>query len=106
MTGSSGGSQNSTGREDFPSHSTVLSTLSESLEIELSDSKVENVTLQGDYLRQVVEFEIGGVPTILEVRFMCLFMPLGKILLQGSVSTNLFNPVRHQVDRPQVEVGI
>jgi len=51
-------------------------------------------------------FEIGGVPTVLEVRFMCLFMSLGRILLQGSVSTNVFGPVRHQVDLWKVEVGI
>jgi len=80
--------------------------LSEGLEIELSDFEEENVMLKGDYLWQVVEIVIGGVPTILEVRFMCLFMSLGRILLQGSVSTNLFNPMRHQVDRRKVEVGI
>jgi hypothetical protein len=76
------------------------------LEIELSDLEPENATLKGDYLRQVVEIVIGGVPTILEIRFMCLFMSLGRILLQGSVSTNLFDPVRHQVELEKVEVGI
>jgi hypothetical protein len=35
-----------------------------------------------------------------------LFVSLGRILLQGSVSTNLFDPVRHQVDLRKVEVGI
>jgi len=74
--------------------------------IELSDCNEENGTLPGDYLQQVVEIVIGGVPTVLEVRFKCLLMPLGRILLQGSVSTNLFDPVRHQVDLRKVEVGI
>jgi hypothetical protein len=64
------------------------------------------VTLKCDYLRQVVEIVIGSVPTVLEVRFMCLFMCLGRILLQGSLSTNLFDPMRHQVDLPKVEVRI
>jgi hypothetical protein len=56
------------------------------LEIELSDFEAENVTLKGDFLWQVVEIVIGGVPTVLEVRLMCFFMSLGRILLQGSVS--------------------
>ena len=76
------------------------------MEIELSDFEAENATLKGDYLRQEVEIVIGGVPTVLEVRFMCLFMSLGRILLHGSVSTNLFGPMRHQVDLRKVEVGI
>jgi hypothetical protein len=80
--------------------------LSEGLEIELSDFEAEDATLKGDYLWQVVEIVIGGVPTVLEVRFICLFMSLGRILLEGSVSTNLFDPMRHQVDLRQVEVGI
>jgi len=37
---------------------------------------------------------------------MCLFMSLSRILLEGSVSTNLFDPMRHQVDLWKVEVGI
>jgi hypothetical protein len=55
---------------------------------------------------QVVEIVIGGVATVLDVRFMCLFMALGGILLQGSVSRNLFGPVWHRVDLRKVEVGI
>jgi hypothetical protein len=47
------------------------------LEIELSDFEAENATLKGDDVWQVVEIVIGGVPTILEVGFMCLFMSLG-----------------------------
>jgi hypothetical protein len=92
--------------EDFAGGSAVLPTLSEGLEIELSHLEAENATLKGDYLRQVVAIVIGGIPTILEIRFKCLFMSLGRILLQGSVSTNLFDPVRHQVDLRKVEVGI
>ena len=84
----------------------VLPTLSDGLEIELSDFEAENATLKGDYLWQVVEIVIGGVSTVREIRFMCLFMSAGRILLQGSVSTNLFSPIRHQVDLQKVEVGI
>ena len=80
--------------------------LSEGLEIELSDFEAENATLKGYYLRQVVEIVLGGIPTVLEIHFMCLFLSLCRILLQGSVSTNLFDPVRHQVDLRKVEVGI
>ena len=76
------------------------------MEIELSNLESENVTLKGDYLQQVVEIVLGGVPTILEDCFMCLFMSLGRILLQGSVSMSLFDPTRHQVDLRKVEVGI
>ena len=65
-----------------------------------------DATLKGGYLWQVVEIVIGGIPTGLEVHFMCLVMSLGSILLQGSISTNLFKPMRHQVDRRNVEVGI
>jgi len=60
--------------------------------------------LKGDYLWLVVEIVIGGAPTILEVCFMCLFMSLGSILLQGSISMNLFGPMRHQVDHRKVQV--
>jgi hypothetical protein len=104
--GAQGGSQISTGREDFEGGSAVLPTLREGLEIGLSDFDGENATLKGDYLRQVVEIVIGGVPTVVEVRFMCLLMSLGRILLQGSVTTTLFDPMRHQVDLRKVEVGI
>jgi len=81
-------------------------TPSVGLEIELSDFKAENATLKGEYLQQVVAIVIGGVPTILEVRFMCLFMSPDRILLQGSVSTNQFDPMTHQVGHRKVEVGI
>ena len=104
--GAQGGSHFRAGREHFAGGSTVPSTLSEGLEIELSDFEAENVMLKRNYLRQVVEIVIWGIPTILEIRFMCLFMSLGRILLQGSVSANLFDPVRHQVDLWKVELGI
>jgi len=80
--------------------------LSEGFEIELSESKAENATLKGDYQGQVVDIVIGGVPTVLESCFMCFFMSLGRILLQGSISTNLFSPMKHQGDLSKVEVGI
>jgi hypothetical protein len=78
--------------------------LSEGLEIELSDFEAENATLKGDYLWQMVEIVVGGVPTVLEVGYMCLFISLGRILVQDSISTNLFGPMRHQVDLRKVEV--
>jgi hypothetical protein len=49
---------------------------------------------------------IGGIPTVLEVRFMCMFMSIGRILLEASVSMNLFDSMRHQVDLQKVDVGI
>jgi len=101
-----GSSQISTGKEDIAGSSAVLPMLSEVLEIELSHFEAENATLKGVYLRQVVEIVIGGVPTVLEVGLMCCFMSLGRILLQGSVSTNLFDSMRHQVDLRKHEVGI
>ena len=105
--GAQGGSQISAGREDFACSRAVLSTLSEGkLEIELCDFKAENATLKGDYMGQVVEVVIGGIPTVLEIRFICLSISLGRILLQGSVSMNLFHPVRHQVVLRKVAVGI
>jgi hypothetical protein len=52
----------------------------------------------------MVEIVIGGVPTVLEVGYMCLFISLGRILVQDSVSTNLFGPMRHQLDLRKVEV--
>jgi len=84
----------------------VLPMLSEGLEIELSDFEAENATLKGDYLRQVVEIVIGGVPTIPEVRFRCLYMSLSRLLLQGSEWINLCDPMRHQVDLQKVDIGI
>jgi len=80
--------------------------LSEGWKFELSDFKAENAMLKGDYLCQVVEIVIGGVPTVLEVRFMCLSMSLGRILFKGSVSKTLFDPTRHKLDLWTVEVRI
>jgi len=104
--GAQGGSQISTGREDFACGSAGLRTLSEGMEIELSDFEAEDATLKGNYLWQVVEIVIGGIPTVLEARSMSLCMSLGRIMLQGSVSTNLFDPMRHHVKLRKVEVGI
>jgi len=61
---------------------------------------------KGDFLRQVVEIVIGGIPVMLEVRFLCMFMSLGGILLHCSVSTKLFNPMWHEVDIQKAEVGM
>jgi len=69
--GGQGSSKISSGREDFASGSTILPTLSEGLDIELSDFAAEDATLNGDPLWQVVEVVIGDVPTVLEVRLMC-----------------------------------
>jgi len=106
MTGGSGGQPHQHRKEDFAGGSAVLPTLSEGLEIERSHFEADNATLKGDYLWQVVEIVIGGIPTVLEVRCMCLFMSLGRILLQRSVSMNQFCPMRHQVELRKVEVGI
>jgi hypothetical protein len=76
------------------------------MEVELSDSEAGNATLKGYYLQQGVEIVIGGVPTVVKIRFMFLFMSVGRVLLQRSVSTNLFDLVRHQADLLKVEVGI
>ena len=46
--GAQWGSQISTEREDFAGGSAVLPTLSEGLEIELSDFEPEDATLKGD----------------------------------------------------------
>jgi len=104
--GSQGGSQRSTGKEHVVDRSGVLPMLSDGLGIELSEFKAENAMLNGDYLRQVIEIVFGGVQTILEIRFMCLFLSLGRILLQCSIMTNLVDPLRHPVDFWKVDDGI
>jgi hypothetical protein len=104
--GNQGGSKISTAREGFGTSSAVLLTLSEGWNIELTDFEPENVTLKGDYFWQVVVIVIGGDPTVLEVRFMCLFKTLGRILLKGSVLRNLFSPMRHQLGLWKVALGI
>jgi hypothetical protein len=101
-----GGRQISAGWENFAGGSTVLLSLSEGLIIELSDFKAENAILNGDYWQQVVKIVFGGVPTVLEILCMGLVISLGRIQLQGSISTNLFHPVRQQVVLRKVEVGI
>ena len=81
-------------------------TLSRGLEIQLSDFEAENATLKGDYVWQVGEIVIGGVPTIPEVYFVCLIKFLSRILLQGTISTNLLDLKRHQAHLRTVNVGI
>jgi len=104
--GAKAGSQISTSREDCTGGSTVLPMLSGGLQIELSDLEAEIVMLQCNYLWQVFEIVIQGVPTVLVVCFMCLFMTLSRILLHGSVLTNVFDPMRHRGDPQKVQVGI
>jgi len=65
---------------DVAGCSTVLPTLSEGFEIELHHFGVVNAMLKGDYLWQLVEIVIGGIPTILQVHFMWLFKCLGTVL--------------------------
>jgi hypothetical protein len=84
----------------------MLSIRSDGLVMELFDFKAENATLNGDYLRQVVEIVIGGVPTFLEIHFMRLFMSRSRIQLRGSVLANLFDQVQHQGDLSTVDVSI
>jgi len=74
--------------EDFTGGSTVPPMLSKGLQIDLSDFDAENATLNGDYMWQVVDIVIGGVPIGFEVYFMCSFMSLRSLLLPGSSSTN------------------
>ena len=74
--------------------------------IELSDFGADNAMLNDDYLRQVVQIVMGRCPTVLEVYFMCVFMSLERILLQGCIPMNLFDPMRLRVDLPKVQVGI
>jgi hypothetical protein len=78
----------------------------EGLGIALSDFEVENATMKGDYLWQVVVIVIGGVLTVLEVHHICMFTSHGRMLLQRSIWTNLFGPMRYQDDLPKVDVGI
>jgi hypothetical protein len=92
--------------EDFAGDGAVLPTMSEGLEVKLSDFEAENATLKVKYLRQVVGIVIRCIPTVLEVHFMYMFMSLGRILLQGSVSTNLFDPMRLQVYHRETEFGM
>ena len=56
--------------EGFAGGSAVLLTLSEGLEIEISDLEAEDAMLKGYYFWQVVEIVIGDIPTILGVHFM------------------------------------
>jgi len=49
----------------------VLLTLNEGLEFKLSDFEAEDVTLKGDHFWKKVEIGIQGVPTVVEVSFMC-----------------------------------
>jgi len=89
--GTQGGSQISTGKEDITTSNVVFVMLSEGFGIELSDFEAENATLKGYHLQQVVEIVIGGSPTVLEICFIWVMMSFGRILLQSSLSTNLFD---------------
>jgi len=87
-----GAARSNTGRKDFAGGSAVLPTLSKGLDIELSEFEAENATLKGDYMWQVVEIVIGGVPIILEVGFMCMFMSrqntVARLRIDKSVRPN------------------
>jgi hypothetical protein len=73
------------------------------LEIELSDFEAVDATLKGDFLWEVVEIVIGGVPRVLVVRCMYMLMSLGRLPFRGSVSSNMLGPKRHQVDLLKVK---
>jgi hypothetical protein len=62
--------------------------------IVLSDFQAQDPMLIGDHWWQVVEIVIGSKPTVIEIHCMCMCMSLGRILLQGSVLTNLFDGMR------------
>jgi hypothetical protein len=106
MTGAQGGSKISTGRDDIACDSVVLPMLSKCFDIQLANFEPENATMNGDYLLQGVENVNGGIPTILEVWLRFLFMSLRRIQLTGSLSPNLFDPMRHQLDLRKVKVSI
>jgi hypothetical protein len=95
--GAQGCSLLSTGMVEFAGGAALLPTLSEGLEIELSDFEEENMMLNHDYSSQVVHSVIGDVPTVVSVHIMCLVMSLYRKLMQGSISRNLFNSVQHLV---------
>jgi len=80
--------------------------VSEGLEIELSDFEAETAKLKDDHSQLVVEMVIRGIPTVLEIPLMSLAMAVSRILLEGSISTNPFNPVRHPVDLRKDNGGI
>jgi hypothetical protein len=80
--------------------------LSEDIEVERSDFEAENAMLIGDFLSDIVEIVIGGIPTVLEVRFMWLFVFLSRLLMQGSISMNLVDSMRLHVDLRKVEVSL
>jgi len=100
------GIQISTRREEFSGGSAVLPSLSKGFEIELSDLKAQNMTLKWDSLWEGVQIGIRGIPTVLEICVTCLFISLGGMLLQGSLSTNLFCPMFPPADLWKVEVSI
>jgi hypothetical protein len=106
MPGSSEGSQINTGSEDIACGSAVLPMVTAGFEIEISDYEAEHAALPSRYFWQVVEIVIRGVLTVVEVGFICVFISLSRILLQFSLSTNLFGPIQHHVDIWIVQVGI
>jgi hypothetical protein len=85
VLGSMVGSQISTGMEDIAGSSAARSTLIEGLKIDLSHFEAGNAKPQGDYLWQVVDIAIRGIPTILEIRFECLLMTFGRTRLECSI---------------------
>jgi hypothetical protein len=91
---------------DYAGGNAVLPVLHEGLEIVLSHFKAWNTTLRGDFLWQVVEIVIRGIPTVLDYHFVGMFMSLCRSHFEGSVSTNLSNQIRREVDLWKFEVCI
>jgi hypothetical protein len=104
--GAVGGIKITTEWECFACGSAVCLTLRQDLEIELPHCEAQNVTLNSDYWQQVVKIVIGGVSTDLGIHIMCLFVYLSRMLLQGAISTTMFNTIRIQVDLLKVDVGM
>jgi hypothetical protein len=104
--GAQGCSLLSAGIVEFAGGTAVLRKLSDGLEIELSDLEEDNMMLNGEYLLQVVHSVIGDVPTVVRVHIICLVMSLRRKLMQGSILSNLFNSVRHQVYLRNFAIGI
>ena len=58
----------------------VVALPSKKLKIEATDLKAEDATLEGEYLRQIVDIVIRRIPSILQIRpvrvLVCLCRPL------------------------------
>jgi hypothetical protein len=61
--------------------------------------------LKGDDLQKVVVNIMGSVPIVIEVSVICLFLSVSRTQMKVTISTNVSDPMRHQVNCWTVEVG-